>query len=107
MKKRSDPHLSRRGIALAAAAATLWVVCRTADLGAAQPALLSSGQLVTGLLELQMGRVQEETSCLNGWSGLVVDQSPVEASAEALPSPWSAGSVAGTGSASGVSWPCR
>lgn len=78
MKKRSGPdHLPRRGIALAAAAATVWVMGRTADLGAAREAVLTSGKLVTSLLEAEMGKVSGKEAGLEGWSELVVDQSPV------------------------------
>lgn len=78
MKKRSGfDYLPRRGIALAAAAATLWVIGRTADLGAARKAVFTSGKLVTGLLEAEMGKVSREEAGLEGLPGLVVDQSPV------------------------------
>ncbi|MCD8354076.1 MAG: stage II sporulation protein P [Clostridiales bacterium] len=67
----------RRAVALAAAASTLWVVWRTADLDAAKTALCSSGAIVTGLLEYQLGQADSETDLLDGWAELVVDQSPV------------------------------
>ncbi|MCD8145930.1 MAG: stage II sporulation protein P [Clostridiales bacterium] len=67
----------RRAVALAAAASTLWVIWRTADLDAAQAALFSSEAIVTGLLEYQLGQAQGEDDPLDGWAELVVDQSPV------------------------------
>ncbi|MCD8189290.1 MAG: stage II sporulation protein P [Clostridiales bacterium] len=67
----------RRAMALAAAASTLWVVWRTADLDAAKTALCSSGAIVTGLLEYQLGQAEGETGLLDGWAELVVDQSPL------------------------------
>ncbi|MCD7837559.1 MAG: stage II sporulation protein P [Clostridiales bacterium] len=69
--------MPRRAVALAAAASTLWVVWRTADLDAAKTALCSSGAIVTGLLEYQLGQADSENSLLDGWAELVIDQSPV------------------------------
>ncbi len=67
----------RRAVALAAAASTLWVVWRTADLDAAKTALFSSKVLVTSLLEYQLGQAEDADALLDGWAALVVDQSPV------------------------------
>ncbi len=75
--------LPRRAVALAAAASTLWVVWRTADLDAAKTSLCSSGALVTGLLEYQLGQAEDEDDLLDGWAELVVNQSPVLAQGKA------------------------
>ncbi|MCD7886889.1 MAG: stage II sporulation protein P [Clostridiales bacterium] len=74
--KKTRP-LPRRAVALAAAASTLWVVWRTADLDAAKTTLFSSRAIVTGLLEYQLGQTGDEDALLDGWAALVVDQSPV------------------------------
>ncbi len=87
MKRRGPPLLPRRGIALAAAAATLWTVGKTADLPAARRALLGSGKVVSGLLELEMGKNAPEEG-LNPWAELVVDQSPVLAGEKEAVSVW-------------------
>lgn len=75
-RRRRLNRLSRRFVALAAALAAAVFIGKTADLGAAKQSFFHSEQAVKRLLELELGRV-EETEGLDGWTELVVAQSPM------------------------------
>lgn len=79
MKKRMK--LPRRGIALAAAGATVWMVARTADLSGAWNALQGLGDcgtVVMTLLETELGKTEDVLSeaGLDGVLRLAVEDSP-------------------------------
>ena len=74
----------RRAAAVCAAAGTVWLMVRTADLGAVRARLLGSAELVTAALELELGSTDE----FSGWAALVVDQSPVLAGERAAVLAW-------------------
>lgn len=74
-RRTSAPGALRRGAALSVAAATLWVVAATSDLGGVRSAMLGSSALVRTALELELGR--NTAGGLSGWAELVVDQSPL------------------------------
>lgn len=80
MKKQGrGTGLPRRGTALALAAAALWMAGQTADWDAAKTALLQSGAVASGLLELELGRLDAAEDGLNPLTALVVEQSPLMA----------------------------
>lgn len=68
--------LLRRGAALGLTLATALFISQTADLNAAKEALFGSEKVAKRLLELELGKLEEEDA-LEGWVELVVDQSPV------------------------------
>lgn len=74
----------RRAAAVCAAAGTVWLMARTADLGAVRSRLLGSAELVTAALELELGSTDE----FSGWAELVVDQSPLLAGEKAAVLAW-------------------
>lgn len=76
-KQEKKPGRPRRWAALAMAAAALWMAGQTADWGEAGSALLRSGQVVSKLLELELGRWEPEESELNPLAALAVEQSPL------------------------------
>ena len=69
---RAGPGGLRRWAAVCAAAGTVWLMGRTADLGALRSRLLGSPELVTAALELELG----SGDAFGGWAELVVDQVP-------------------------------
>ncbi len=79
-KKRGGSPLPRRMIALCLAVAALWVISRTAKLAAIPSALFGNERIAIALLELELGKLSEEEPYLDGWTELVIDQSPLLAS---------------------------
>lgn len=67
----------RRILALSAAAATLWTIGRTANWSALGHALPDSAQLSSALLELELGGRWQPAKALDGWTELVVEQTPL------------------------------
>ena len=72
-------RMLRRGVALFLTTVTVWVLSRTADMGAAAETfrtLAESPAFVSAALRAELGNLPEEEAGLTGWQKLVLGQSP-------------------------------
>lgn len=82
MKNAGKHPFPRRAVALAAIAAVLWTMVRTASPGAALKSLHATSALASELLRLELETSEEDG--LNGWTRLLVMEAPALAEVDTV-----------------------